>query len=206
MMGMKRGLLAVAMSVVLLVASACAAPGSALATPTPTSSVPPTQVIQYVPAVPSGAEQQGRCWTSSLAVARDDAWRCMVGNEIFDPCFAVSSAQTIVCDADPATNKPGFVLKLTEPLPAPDVPAQVKQSYQGWLVQLSDGTICSYATGATTGVNGERVNYLCSDKWGLLGDLHPGRVWTADKVIIEVGPNGPTLKQSETVTIRTVWQ
>jgi len=159
-----------------------------------------------MPVVPSGPEQQGNCWTNSLAVARDDAWRCMVGNEISDPCFAVGPDKTIVCNADPAANKPGFVLKLTEPLPAPNVPAQAKQNYQGWLVQLTNSVICSYATGATTGVNGERLNYLCSDKWGLLGDLHPGQVWTANKVIIEVGANGPTLKQSETVTIRTVWQ
>jgi hypothetical protein len=205
-MDMRKTLLAVMMSVALLVMSACAVPSSTQATPTPTSSITPTQVIQYMPAAPSGPEQQGYCWTSSLAVARDDAWRCMVGNEIFDPCFAVGPDKTIVCDADPATNKAGFVLKLTKPLPTPNVPAQAKQSYQGWLVRLSDGTICSYATGATTGVNGERLNYLCSDKSGLLGNLHPGQVWTADKVIIEVGPNGPTLKQSQTVTIRTVWQ
>jgi hypothetical protein len=130
----------------------------------------------------------------------------MVGNAIFDPCFAIGSDNTIVCGANPATNEPGFKVKLTEPLPTPDVPAQAEENYRGWLIELADGTICNYATGATTGVNGERVNYLCSDKSGILGDLHPGRVWTANKVIVEVGPNGPSLKKSETVAIRTVWQ
>jgi hypothetical protein len=196
-------------SCVLLAASACQGATGASAPTAPTaaaSSVTRTEVIQYTPVVPSGEAQAGRCWTGSLAVARDNAWRCMVGNQIYDPCFAVGGNSAIVCGADPITNKPGFVVNLTEPLPAPDVPAQAKENYTGWLVQLADGTVCNFATGATTGVNGERLNYLCSNKTGLLGDLHPGQVWTANEVVIEVGKNGPTLKQSETVQIRTVWQ
>ena len=113
----------------------------------------------------------------------------------------------MVCGADPAANAAGFTVNLTEPLPKSDIPAEAKQAYQGWLIRLADGTLCGFATGATTGVNGERANYLCTDQSVILGDLKPGQVWTAQHAVVSVGANGPQLdKGPETVAIRTVWQ
>lgn len=197
----------IAGSVLMLLAGCATNSTSPQAAPTATSATLTTQVIRFTPAIPNGESQAGSCWTNSLAALRDDAWRCQMDNSLSDPCFVVGADHTMVCGADPATNEPGFVVKLTEPLPTPDVPEQAKQSYQAWLIQLADGTICNFATGATTGANGERVNYLCSDKTMILGDLKPGTTWTAQKVIIEVGANGPAItKGPETVSIRTVWQ
>ena len=205
---MRRTMPMVALALTLLVTAACNGSHStnASATQNTAQGVTLTEVIKYTPTIPTDEEREGRCWTSSLAVAREDAWRCMVGNQIFDPCFAVGSDQAIVCGTDPVTNKSGFRLKLTEPLPAPDLPPQVKENYKGWLIQLTDGTMCGYATGATGGVNGERANYLCSDKSVILGDLKPSQVWTAKKAILESGPNGFSIKESQIVTIHTVWQ
>ncbi len=175
--------------------------------PSSASAVTLTEVIQFTPAIPTGPAQSGRCWTNSLAVIRDGAWRCMMDNDIADPCFAVGEKPTMVCGADPAANKAGFIVNLTEPLPKSDIPAQARQAYQGWLIRLADGTLCGFATGATTGVNGERANYLCTDQSVILGDLKPGQVWTAQKAVVSIGANGPQLdKGPETVVIRTVWQ
>lgn len=182
-------------------------------TPTATVSagepVTMTEVITFTPSLPDTATQDGSCWTNSLSTTRADAWRCTVDNSIYDPCFELpDQTDTLVCDADPATDQPGFPLHLTEPLPAADIPAQAQETamVNGWLVLLADGTLCNFATGATTGVNGERVNYLCDNKLGLLGDLQPGTVWTANQVDIVVGNNGPELKSSETVELRTIWR
>jgi polar amino acid transport system substrate-binding protein len=188
----------------------------AVPTPQPTEAAAPavasTEVIKFVPKeVPAGETKQGSCWTSSLAASREDAWRCTVGeNEIHDPCFVVPNApDTLVCDVNPITKEAGFGLKLTKPLPNPDVPAEVKASYEknGWAVLLADGTACYFATGATTGIGDKRANYLCANSdWMILGDLQPGTVWKAEKVIIVIGDNGPELKQSQMVDVRTVWQ
>ena len=175
--------------------------------PSSASAVTLTEVIQFTPAIPTGPAQSGSCWENSVAVSRDGAWRCMMDNSIADPCFAVGDKPTMVCGADPAANNIGFIVNLTKPLPKSDIPAQARQAYRGWLIRLADGTVCGFATGATTGVNGERANYLCTDHSVILGDLKPGQVWTAQKAVVSVGANGPQLdKGSETVAIRTVWQ
>jgi len=69
---------------------------------------------------PTGEPQEGNCWTSSLAVWREDAWRCIAGNAIYDPCF--STDESVICGANPNAPTTSFLLLLTEPLPAPEVP------------------------------------------------------------------------------------
>ncbi|MCB0125919.1 MAG: hypothetical protein KDE58_26870, partial [Caldilineaceae bacterium] len=143
---------------------------------TTTQLITATQIITFTPPLPETAAQEGSCWTNSLSTLRADAWRCTVGNRIYDPCFALpDETDILVCGADPSSDEPGFPLHLTEPLPIPDLPAQAQAmaATNGWLVLLGDGTLCNFATGATTGVNGERLNYLCAGGGGLLGDLHP---------------------------------
>jgi len=84
-----------------------------------------TQVGFFTPAVPKGTPRDGSCWTESIAVTRPGAWRCMIGNEIHDPCFQVRPLRgEVVCDADPSTKQAGFVLKLTKPLPETTPPSQ----------------------------------------------------------------------------------
>ncbi len=181
-------------------------------TEAPVATVTQTEVIKIVPTeVPAGDIQEGSCWTNSLAAGREDAWRCNVGeNEIDDPCFAMADdPNMVVCGVDPIANQAGFGLKLTEPLPTPDVSADVKATYEknGWAVLLADGTACYFMTGATTGVDDKRANYGCANSdWMILGDLQPDTVWKAEMAIITVGDQGPELKDSKMVGVRTVWQ
>lgn len=186
------------------------APAPEAATP---EAVTATQVIEYVPtAVPAGEMQEGSCWTNSLAAGgREDAWRCNVGeNEISDPCFSVPGDSSVVlCGYDPSTNAPGFGLKLTEPLPKPDVPPAAVEAYKnnGWLVLLDDGTYCGFMTGATFALDDERANYGCvGGEWYIMGDLQPGTVWKAKMATITMGDNGPQLKDSKTADVRTIWR
>jgi hypothetical protein len=166
-----------------------------------------TKVITYAPGPPTGEPQEGKCWTNSLAVWREDAWRCTVGNSIYDPCFF--SGGGVICGASPITETVGFLLLLTEPLPAPEVPPDT--AGHAWLVELADGTVCEYATGATGGVGADRINYFCpspdpSQYVVILGDLQPGNIWMAKRAVLTGGPPDPTVLESAEVPIRTVWR
>jgi hypothetical protein len=173
---------------------------------TSVEGVSSTNVIKYIPPVPTGEEHEGSCWTNSLTVARTDAWRCTVGNEILDPCFVLDEGKIVVCGADPAADKSGFKLKLTEPLPEPDVPAEALAGNKAWLVELDDGTFCYFLSGATLVFDEKRINYGCLDDSSILGDLQPGPIWTAERVIIGHSEDGFFVQEAETVAIRTVWQ
>jgi hypothetical protein len=173
-----------------------------------------TRIIRYSPATPGIGTKQGHCWTGSIAIPRPDAWRCMVGNEIFDPCFSSEDGMEVVCDVDPSKGNPGFNLQLTEPLPTSENPPQETgtTAQTGWLIELDDGTYCRPATGATGIVDGKAATYYCASESAdtdvvLLGDLDStGPVWTAEKAVLVPGPKGPRLAKSKRVGIKTVWQ
>ena len=181
----------------------------------PSNKITETKIIRYIPLIPS-EEREGYCWTNSNIVKRSDVWRCMIGNEIFDPCYTVQDKITIVCGALPDIDKPsGFVLKLNQPLPTPDVAERPSSSAS--MIELEDGTICDFisgASGATDGVRSERINYSCRIK-GLnvivFGDIQPGTVWIAEKgILIEQKTRDDLppfmVNDLQKVMIRTVWQ
>jgi putative hemolysin len=181
---------------------------------TASAAVAATQVITYVPGPPTGQPQEGICWTNSLAVWREDAWRCAVGNEIYDPCFSSgrrssSEGESVICGADPVTPTVSFLLTLTEALPAPEVPPDT--AGHAWQVELAGGTVCGYATGATGGVGDERINYFCpspdpNQSVVILGDLQPGAVWMAKRAVLTGDMPDLTVLESAEVPIRTVWR
>jgi len=174
-----------------------------------------TRIIKFIPSIPS-EKREGSCWTNSNIIQRPDVWRCMIGNEIFDPCYTAHDKTTLVCGAKPDIEKPsGFVLKLIKPLPAPDVPNG--PSVSASMLELEDGTICdaiSGASGATDGVRTERISYSCrmsSKNIVIFGDLKTGKVWIAEKGILveqKTNDNLPPMlvKDLRKVKIRTVWQ
>jgi predicted secreted protein len=82
-----------------------------------------TKVIHYVPPTSFDDDikvRTGFCWTTSVKAPRKDAWRCMVGNRIFDPCFSIEGGEYVFHQPNPATDTGGFLVKLTEPLPEPE--------------------------------------------------------------------------------------
>jgi hypothetical protein len=181
----------------------------------PSNKITETKIIKYIPLIPS-EEREGYCWTNSTTIHRSDAWRCMIGNEIFDPCYTLPDKTTIVCGARPDIDKPsGFILKLTQPLPIPDVVRGPSPSAS--MIELEDGTICDYisgASGATDGIRSERINYSCRIKSKnviIFGDLQPGTVWIAEKGILVEQKTRDDLppfmvKDIQKIRIRTVWQ
>lgn len=166
---------------VLLVAAlatvACAAPR------TPGSDPPPTRITRFVPVMPPGAPRDGKCWTVSIAAPRAGAWRCMLGNEIADPCFTLAEAKgVVVCGANPAVGDPGFAVHLTEPLPG-DVPTP-SVGAAPWLLRLANGQVCAPFTGTVPVVDGREARWSCADAGtragpGLITAIDRGTTWTA---------------------------
>jgi hypothetical protein len=106
----------------------------------------------------------GRCWTTSEAdPARPDAWRCMAGNRISDPCFAGSenTRPVMACMTAPWTDTV-VLLEPSEPLsPRPGPVDDQLILGDPWAIELAGGVRCTRLTGATSGVAGMRVSYGC---------------------------------------------
>lgn len=122
-----------------------------------------------------GARGSGYCWTASLATEARDAYRCMEGNAIHDPCFAATPrARAVACFLDPW--HPVTLLALTRPLPAH---GPVPTVALPWAIVTNDGRRCTFLTGATAPMGGERINYGCVGGSYLIGTPHRRNpLWT----------------------------
>jgi hypothetical protein len=191
-------------------------PSSAYAAGGGSTPVKETEVTVFQPAVPGGSSRSGECWTDSIAVSRSGAWRCMVGNEIYDPCFSNAGLTgAVICDANPARGSAGFILKLTKALPEPSSkgPAYPRP----WLVKLADGATCEIETGTIALVAGLEVPYGCSDSQecgekgcpymtGLTDKFNRSKVWMADKVAFKSSNTGLELISRTSVAVTAVWK
>jgi len=179
-----------------------------------------TQVIQYTPSQPASGmpTEKGSCWTNSIAAPfRTDAWRCSVGNGISDPCFQIpNSTGTLLCDVNPtvADSSSTFVLKLTQPLPASQVPPGLAPANWAWLVELQNGTLCTPFTGTLPiTATGIAANYGCApgplgSSTLIFGDLNTSTsAWTASVgTLNETSSNLPTIASSSTIPVTAIWE
>jgi hypothetical protein len=115
--------------------------------------------------------KSGSCFTGSLTIDRGDAWRCIVGNLLFDPCFSSAHAPGKVLCPNAQLNG-GVEIKLTKGLPhAMGNPGAPSLKDQPWDIQLTSGRHCELSSGASNVVQGVRLNYFCGAgiKFGLWG-------------------------------------
>ena len=168
----------------------------------------PTTVLEYDVAWPAGEAREGVCWGASLSVPASYAWRCVVGNQLFDPCFTADDASGMVCGVDPLRDEAGFAIQLTAPLPDQDAPAASASS--AWMVELTDDTVCLFDTVGAGRVDGQHISYFCERPATakadivLIGDLQPGDVWMAQRAMLVARDGGTTITEKEWVPIRTV--
>lgn len=170
----------------LVFALAIAAGGMALSAEA--ASPPATRIVVYSPFSVTGELSTGisvmktvtgDCWTASSTSARSDAWRCMSGNLIYDPCYTgAPSSSWVGCPRD-TLGKHIVKLKLTRALGTNTNQALDTNRAAPSRVTLEGGVMCSYVAGVTGTVAGLRLNYGCSNGAWLLGipDRHRAR-WT----------------------------
>jgi hypothetical protein len=171
---------------------------------------PPTMVLEYDVPWPAGEPREGVCWGASLSVPAAYAWRCVVGNQLFDPCFRAGDGPDMVCGVDPLRGEPGFPVQLVEPLPEPD--ALSMPAGNAWMVQLDDETVCEFNTLGAGSLDGQRISYLCEQPHAskaevvLIGDLRQGDVWMAQKVTLTTHDDGLHASDVVWTPIRSVVQ
>jgi hypothetical protein len=187
----------------------------------PTGTASPlarTEVVRFEPPPDVAQSATGTCFGTSLSAPRGDAWRCSLGNEIFDPCFGAYDAMQVTCVLDPFGTRPPHVIRLLdqacvdrlagdircrpEALPPthPDEPV-------AWGFETVNGVICRSQGGGTSAIaNGERINYSCSDGTGIVGHPSAGAVWTARQVPCNCIIGSPATPVPETIVqLRKVW-
>lgn len=122
---------------------------------------------------------RGYCWTGSIADERSDAWRCLVGNVIHDPCFSDPAVRTWVACADTPFARRVLRLNLTKPLPRKQANRGSAGHGQPWALKLPGGTVCTAFTGATWLYHGLGASYGCTDKAFLAGAPNRSKpTWT----------------------------
>lgn len=130
-----------------------------------------TKVVRYVMWTPTGrlvhglhvaATVKGYCWTESLTI--EGQYRCMAGNNIYDPCFdRPNAAATMVgCVANPWTT--GVVeMQLTKKLPPLPMAERglIRLAQLPWALRLSSGLGCVLGTGTNSMIDGHPMVYYC---------------------------------------------
>jgi hypothetical protein len=180
-----------------VLASAATAGSAPLGAPTKVEVIRPFGPLGLLHGYKVTANVRGTCFSGSLAdQRRPNAWRCLAGNEILDPCFESPSVPHgfLACFEAPWSNRVvGF--HLTKPLPAGEANKGYPPRGFPWGIQLASGTRCTFETGASGIVDGQRMNYGCVGGGVLVGRIDKsGRTWTA---VYQADPgSGPLVRQS----------
>lgn len=169
-----------------------------------------TEFIEFFPQGPLAKTARGECWTSSNILPRVNAWRCMVGNQIYDPCFSQSwTSPWVACDIDPVRDGAlgvGLRVNLTSPLPDD---GWTEEWGFDWVIELEDGQKCTYLGVDSFTVEDGDVNYACAGADYILGDTFQhdddpdGLIYYAEKV--RLSPDGSRVVRSTLVPARRVW-
>jgi hypothetical protein len=112
------------------------------------------------PAAGVAAHRSGTCFTTSITVATRDAYRCIAGNTLLDPCFARSQdARNLYCYAGPWSD--ATRLHLTKSLASTVGAAAPIRFTHPWAIRLSGGIQCVASGGTTDVVRGIALSYQC---------------------------------------------
>jgi len=157
-----------------------------------------TKVVNYAASGMKGKAVKGYCWTSSNASTRSDAFRCMIGNSIMDPCFKLS-AKTVACPQNVAANT-GVTINLTKPLPQ----ANPKSAARPWRFQIAGGSgiMCNAGTGTVIG----NYPYYCDGNYVCTAPAANAKFPTS--YMAQCGtPTGPmSVKHARSMFVMTIWQ
>jgi hypothetical protein len=137
------------------------------------------------PAAGVAAHRSGSCFATSITVAKRNAYRCLAGNDLLDPCFARSrTASNVYCYASPWAR--ATRLRLTKSLKSTVPSSRPLRVTQPWAIRLAGGRRCIATGGTTQVVRGVPLSYRCGTA-GMAG-LH--RSHRALRMALFSGRNG----------------
>jgi hypothetical protein len=162
------------------------------------ASITATQQIFYQPWTSSGLSRNihvtsihpGSCQSQSSFSSSTDAFRCIEGNFIEDPCFASpyvnngidpGAKNQVACPSLESYNpNSAIIIHLTQPLPFIN-DTRSANYLRPWLIVLANGESCVNPGpyGGVTTARGLDENYFCHGGGGLFG--YPQRsspIWT----------------------------
>jgi hypothetical protein len=145
------------------------------------------QVVPQVKATLSGA-----CYSQSKLIVREDAWRCMVGDKTYDPCFVKSGPNRTeaVCPQSPWIGD-SVQIMVKDPLDnEQNKQLDMSRTYP-WAIELTNGERCQ-AIKSNKIYENMPVRYKCNSKRYLIGYLQRCKnVWS----MVEKTPDGVTTVQ-----------
>jgi hypothetical protein len=141
---------------------------AAATAPLPATGAPATRLVHFRVFKGSGKvvglrvtkTLHGSCFTGSIGLPRPDAWRCMAGNFILDPCLEspLGPRVPLVC----VTGDKAERLVLTKPL-ARSLGNGPEKRFFAWRLVLANGDVCERFTGTAAGVvQGQGLVYGCT--------------------------------------------
>ncbi len=168
-------------AVVVLAALIAAAAAGGAPTATKVSVFRPYLKGKLAPGLRIVHTAKGQCFAGSVADPRRDAWRCMVDNVIWDPCFSDTKvASWVLCPVDGTPfGKRVERLALSKALPRTRGNRGLPGQGNPWAIKLRGGKVCTFLTGATFAFHGKRVNYGCDRDTFLAGSPNRSKAtWT----------------------------
>ena len=134
------------------------------------AGAPATKLVHFRVFTPAGKvvgvrvtkTLHGSCFSGSIGLPRPDAWRCMAGNFILDPCLEspLGPRMPLVCMTYTGEAAVRFVL--TKPLPKKFENSPEKRFF-AWRLVLANGDVCERFTGTAAGVvQGHGLVYGCT--------------------------------------------
>ncbi len=104
------------------------------------------------------AHRSGSCFTRSITVNAQGAYRCFAANTILDPCFAEPGTTHVLdCYASPWSRA---VQLRVSAVPTTTTAADVTRP---WAIELAGGQHCVVTNGTAPVVRGVSLGYLCTD-------------------------------------------
>jgi len=130
----------------------------------------------------------GSCWTGSIGLPRPDSWRCMVGNEILDPCLVSPKGAQLPLVCVGATGNKAVALRLTKALPL-KMGNRPEKAFFPWRLVLASGDLCQRFTGTAAGVvQGQGLVYGCTSGGTTTEPRRAKTTWTVRYLPKGIGP------------------